>query len=160
MHSNRMRNVRCSSRLLGEVSAQRGVCPEGGYAGGGLCLLGGLYPGGCLPSGGSCLPGWVSALRLVCPGGGVCLVCQTSPPWTEFLTHASENITFPQLRMRAVINLVFIHKLCQNFRKLRPDCHAGAIKSIAGRILVDQNMDTACSIKSDQTTNIIFTIFI
>ena len=25
------------------------------------------------------------------------------PPWTEFLTHACENITFPQLLMRTVI---------------------------------------------------------
>ena len=41
-------------------------------------------PGGC---------GW--------PGGGVHGI---HPPWTEFLTHASENITFPQLMLRAVKN--------------------------------------------------------
>ena len=29
-------------------------------------------------------------------------VWQTSPPWTEFLTHTCENITFPQLRLRTV----------------------------------------------------------
>ena len=41
----------------------------------------------------------------VCPEGGVCQeVCipacteaDTPPPWTEFLTHVCENITFPQL---------------------------------------------------------------
>ena len=40
--------------------------------------------------GGGCLP--------VCPG-----VCTYPPPWTEFLTHDRENITFPQLRFRTVI---------------------------------------------------------
>ena len=34
----------------------------------------------------------------VCPGGGM----YTSPLWTEFLTQACENITFPQLRLRTV----------------------------------------------------------
>ena len=58
----------------------------------------------------------------VCPGG-VCLVVCVSlpggvsapvhagiytpppPPWTEFLTHACENITIPQLRLQMVIIL-------------------------------------------------------
>ena len=36
------------------------------------------------------------------PGGG-CLPDTPAPPvWTEFLTHACENITFPQLRLRTV----------------------------------------------------------
>ena len=47
----------------------------------------------------------------VCPGEGClprgCLPkeCWDTPPskWTEFLTHACENITFPQLLLRAVI---------------------------------------------------------
>ena len=47
------------------------------------------YTGGCLPVGG-----------VVCPGD----VWQTAPPLTEFSTHACENITFPQLRLRTVIN--------------------------------------------------------
>ena len=34
------------------------------------------------------------------PGGGGCL-----PLWTEFLTHACENITFLQLRLRTVIKV-------------------------------------------------------
>ena len=35
-------------------------------------------------------------------------VCPGRPPWTEFLTHACENITFPQLLLRTVkISLMF-----------------------------------------------------
>ena len=30
------------------------------------------------------------------------LPCTSPPPWTEFLTHACENITFPQLLLRTV----------------------------------------------------------
>ena len=51
-------------------------------------LLRGCLPGGCLSRG-------------VCRGG-VCLGVYTSPLWTEFLTHACENIAFPQLRLRTV----------------------------------------------------------
>ena len=48
--------------------------------GGGVCL-----PGeGCLPRG-----------RGVCLGEGVSVQGGVHPLWTEFLTHASENITFP-----------------------------------------------------------------
>ena len=47
-----------------------------------------LRVGGCLPA------------RGVFAQEGVCLGVYTSPPWTEFLTHACENITFPQLRLR------------------------------------------------------------
>ena len=71
-----MRTVRCSGR--------RG--------GGGVCL------------GRECLPRGVSAQ------GGVCWGCTPPGPrgrhplpmWTEFLTHACENITFPQLLLRTV----------------------------------------------------------
>ena len=62
--------------------------------------LGGFLPKGCLPMEDVCLGG-----VCVCPEGGLCLggVCPgryleaDTPTWTEFLTHASENITFPQL---------------------------------------------------------------
>ena len=30
--------------------------------------------------------------------------CTPPLPWTEFLTHACENFTFPQLRLRTVTN--------------------------------------------------------
>ena len=76
MHSSRMRTVRCSSRLPG-LSVQGGVCP------GGVC------------------PGW----GVVCSGGCLpqCMLGHTSPPlWTEFLTRACEDITFPKLRLRTV----------------------------------------------------------
>ena len=46
--------------------------------------------GGGLPGGGY-LPRGMSAQGYVCLGG-----VYTSPNWTEFLTHACENITFPR----------------------------------------------------------------
>ena len=65
----------------------------------------------CIPVG--CVP---PAALAVCWGGDVCRsACWDTPPlglglgldipphWTEFLTHACENITFPQLRLRTVI---------------------------------------------------------
>ena len=70
MHSSRMHTVRCSSRLPG------GVCPGG-------CLPGGVYPGGVCSGG-------------VWPGGA-CPVRCTPTLWTEFLTHACENITFKNI---------------------------------------------------------------
>ena len=39
------------------------------------------------------------------PGGGVCQTPHT-PPRTEFLTHACENITFPQLLLRTVTRAI------------------------------------------------------
>ena len=89
MHSSRMRTGRsltvCRSLLLpvGGVSAPGvgwgGCLLRGG--GGGVCYLGGSGPG--------------------VGGGGVSqhALRQTLPHlWTEFLTHASENITLAQLR--------------------------------------------------------------
>ena len=88
MHSSRMRTVRCSSRLLGE----------------GVCLL-----GGCRKTGGVCSAQGVSAGGGWCLPGGGCLPrgVYTSLLWTKFLTHACENITFPQFRLRTVINIHF-----------------------------------------------------
>ena len=85
-----MRTVRCSSHL------------RWGVWQGGVYLMGCVYPGGfcsgvvCL---GECLPGGVS-VRWVC-----------TSPRTEFLTHACENITFPQLRLWTVkMKCVFLLK--------------------------------------------------
>ena len=54
----------------------------------------GCLPGGCLPRG--CLPRGVSAQGGCLPREG-CVsqyaMGQTSPQWTEFLTHTCENIT-------------------------------------------------------------------
>ena len=62
-----------------------------------MSAQGGVCQGGCLPAkGGVCLPGGV----FTCQEG--CL--EDTPLWTEFLTHACENITFPQLRLRMVMN--------------------------------------------------------
>ena len=91
---------------------REGVCPEGSVCLGDVCLsawwgvsaqgVSACLSGGCLPR--------ASAQGGVCPGAvcleGVCLSAggvYTSPTlWTEFLTHACENITFPQLLLRTV----------------------------------------------------------
>ena len=77
-------------------SAAVAVCGVGGGAvcpGRSLPRGGGVCPGRCLPS----LSRGVSAQGGVCPG--------TPPPRGQniFLTHACENITFLQLRLRMVI---------------------------------------------------------
>ena len=51
---------------------------------------------GCVPRV-ACMPGGMRA-------SGACVACTPPPLWTEFLTHACENITFPQLLLRAVMN--------------------------------------------------------
>ena len=37
-----------------------------------------------------------------------CMLGYTHPPWTKFLTHVCENITFPQLLSRTVITSMFL----------------------------------------------------
>ena len=71
---------------------------------GGVCSWGDVSPGGMSAPGGCLLPG-VSAPRGSTEGcllpGGVsqhALRQTPSPLWTEFLTHACENITLAQLR--------------------------------------------------------------
>ena len=79
----------------GRVSAQECIFPRGVSAQG-VSAQGGVCPRECLPV-------WVSAQGGVCLGG--CLPAGVypsmhwgrHPPWTKFLTHASENITFLQL---------------------------------------------------------------
>ena len=71
-----MRTVRCSGRLGGVCVSAWGVC---------------LW--GCLPR-----EEGVFALGVYIPW----TQRQTPPPRTEFLTHACENITFPQLLLRTV----------------------------------------------------------
>ena len=78
MHSSRMLTVRSRSHVYPSMHWAAGVCPGGVCRGRG----GGVCPGGV------CLGGVSQhALR------------QTPHPlWTEFLTHACENITLTQLR--------------------------------------------------------------
>ena len=71
--------------LVWGVSALGGCLLPGGSAHGGVCSRGGMLPGVC--SRGCLLRG----VYLVWGDTGIHL-----PPWTEFLTHASENITLPQ----------------------------------------------------------------
>ena len=73
-----MCTVRCSG-YLGRGCVCLGVCVQGGVCLGCVCVQKGSVFRGC-------------------PG------VYTSPLWTEFLTHACENITFPQLLWRTVIN--------------------------------------------------------
>ena len=71
-----------------------------GVSANGVSALGGYLPCRCLSGGVVCLVG------LSAQGVGVCQDgCVHLPLWTEFLTHACENITFPQLRLRTVITV-------------------------------------------------------
>ena len=121
----------------GTCLARGGTClAPGGYlpgpggvpawSWGGTCLV----PGGCTclvggvpawPRGGTCLapggvPAW-SGRRVTClvPGG---VPGQALPPlWTEFLTHASENITLPQTSFAGgnnFRNLTILPRKCIN----------------------------------------------
>ena len=88
----------------GEVSAR-------GLPTGGVCLGKGVCPRGFLPRG--CLPGectlpWTQR--------------QTPLSWTEFLTHASENITFPQLLLRTVKITSNKHHQCPDMDKVSTQC--------------------------------------
>ena len=115
MHSRRMRAVHCSGRLRG-----KGVCPGQCLSGGGVSVegwgvcLGGACPGVCF--GGSVCPGvsakgcmFVSVLGVCIPTGNGADIPPT--PLTEFLTHTCENITFPQLLVRTVIQFMWMHRM-------------------------------------------------
>ena len=72
-----------------------------------------VLPGGvCLPRGesaqGRCTP--PSGPRETLTPPAYCMLGYT-PQWIEFLTHACENITFPQLLFRAVINPINLTNL-------------------------------------------------
>ena len=90
------------------VSTQGGVCSQGvggvcsgGSSPGGVSAPGGSGPGGLL-LGGVCSRGSGPGVGLL--QGGWCIPACTEadtlplPLWTEFLTHACENITLAQLR--------------------------------------------------------------
>ena len=88
-----------------------GVCAWGVYAPLRCTCWGCTCPGVYLPRGvpaqgvctcrGCTCPGGCTCQGCTCPGGCSCpeggyLPRYLLPPWTEFLTHASENITLPQ----------------------------------------------------------------
>ena len=96
---------------------------QGGVPGpGGGCLVPGGVPG---PREGVPGRGWVPG-----PGGGVpdprgCtwspgvyLPRYSPPPWTEFLTHASENITLPQTSFAGGKNILIALVLADGNRSL------------------------------------------
>ena len=118
-HSSRMSTAHLST--VSQHALHRGCLSRGVSVQGGVCL--GVSTQGVSAQGVSaqvegvsaqgrgCLPRGVSAQRgvvcrgylpkgSVCPGGCVSqhAMGQTPPLWTEFLTHACENITLPQLR--------------------------------------------------------------
>ena len=70
----------------------------------GVCVRGCAW-GACMP-GGACIPGGY-ARGHACLGEGACVPggmhAMHAPLWADFLTHANENITSPQLPLRAVI---------------------------------------------------------
>ena len=68
-------------------------------------------------------------------GGCVCLRVYTSPLWTEFLTHACENITFPQLLMRVVIKGIILRKNSE-FHRICDDVLCGLCDECQDRHLV------------------------
>ena len=108
----------------GEGGCQRGGTQEGCLHREAICLVGvsawrGVSAqGGCLPGGG--LPGGV------CLGRG-CLPREVyTPLWTEWLIDMCKSITFPQLRLRAVISpnaaswLLGIRLLLHSFKSHTP----------------------------------------
>ena len=100
-------------------------------------------PVGCVPSAAVAvcwgdLParGGEMSARGVLPARGVCLVCPGGCPLcTEFLTHACENITFQQLRLRTVTSRwqIYIHFVsilalrnrffCNSISSIRTACY-------------------------------------
>ena len=104
MHSSRMCTVRCSGRRKGGW-----VSDQGGVSRGVVCVSdqGGVCPSVCWDSA-YCPLQWpsegVSARGVCARGWCVCLTrgclpsaCWDTPPlWTEFLTDACENSTFPR----------------------------------------------------------------
>ena len=73
----------------GGIPAQRGCTHLGGICRGGCTCLGVYLPRGV---------GVVVVVMVVvgCCGGGGVYLPRYSPLWTEFLTHATENISLPQ----------------------------------------------------------------
>ena len=70
---------------------------------GGAWSKGGVWSGGCLLGG--CLVGGVWGLL----GGMVSQhALRQTPPWTEFLTHATENITLPQTSFAGGKNIWYL----------------------------------------------------
>ena len=76
---------------------------EGGCLPGSLPRGGDVCPGECMPRGGD-----------VCPGE--CIPMGQTPPRTDFLTHACENITFPQPLLRTV--KIWIKSGCRERQKV------------------------------------------
>ena len=117
-----------------------GVYLPGGVPAWGVYLPRGLYlprevgvylPGGVPAQEGVPAQGGVTAQReCTCPGGVPAWGCTcpgTSPLWTEFLTHATENITLPQTLFvggkNRNVHVLLQHKLPwqnRNFTYYRP----------------------------------------
>ena len=139
MHSSRKRTARLLpvsqyALLGGGVPAGGCTCP-GGVPARGVYLPGGACPGGCTCPGGVYLPGgctcpdgvYLAGVSLprgcTCPGGCTCSegvylpggwLPRYSPLWTEFLTHATENITLPQTSFSGGKNFDCLPSLSEN----------------------------------------------
>ena len=99
MHSSRMCTA-CSLTASRSIRRGRGVVHA---------LWGIRAQGRCVCLWGHACPEWCACLGGGLCAQGVCMRALGACPWTEFLTRACENITFPQLPLRAVIILKYIY---------------------------------------------------
>ena len=97
LHSSRMPTTNALT-ISPSMLCSGGVCFQGD-----VCYGGSLPPGGCLLQGVSA-PGVSASGGCLLQGGIPACTEADTPLWTEFLTHAYENITLPKLRLRAVLN--------------------------------------------------------
>ena len=113
LHSSRMRTARSLTVYPSMLCSGGGgglgrPVPRGGAwsRGGGFGLvLGGAWSGGCLVQGGARSGG--HALRQTPP----------LPPWTEFLTHTSKNITLPQTSFAGGNKVLISRWPCEEFKE-------------------------------------------
>ena len=103
IHENTVTRRLHSSRM--HTACLLTISPSMHCTGGSAWGRGYLLPGWSAPKGGSLPPGSIQACTEADP-----------PPCTEFLTHASENITLPQLPQHHLMMILRLaNNCCQNF---------------------------------------------
>ena len=132
LHSSRMHTARSLAVSPSMLCSGGGAVPGRGE--GGAYLV----PGGCVPG----------------PGEGVSQhALRQTPPWTEFLTHASENITLPQTSFaggnKTVENWFNIIKTIKtSIRKdeQKPNHVDGPLRLVSQTIYCDLSHFSACCV--------------
>ena len=120
MHSSRIRTVRSFTVSGGGVPGRVDVCP-----GGWPCdLYHHAFDVTCMLPPHQLRPINSPAAYILLVGHVTCKACWDTapnppPPWTEFLTHACENITFPQLLLRAVTSVYLKVMSTHSVRKIK-----------------------------------------